>query len=184
MSEFTTINPYQPHLIAGRKRAKHLCQQLNALRADQRKARAPLYKELFAAATNPFIEPDFYCDYGSNIYLGENFYANHHCVMLDAADIRIGDRVLFGPAVHLYTTTHPTNPAERAKGTEYIAPITIGNDCWLGGGTLVMPGITIGEGSVIGAGSVVTKSIPANRVALGNPCRVIRAVDADDNAEQ
>lgn len=174
MTEFISVDPFEPQLIAARKRAKHLCQQLNALRADQRKARQLLYSQLFGASINPFIEPDFYCDYGSNIYLGENFYANHHCIFLDAADIRIGDRVLLGPAVHLYTTTHPVDAQERATGKELIAPITIGNDCWLGGNTLVMPGVTIGERTVIGAGSVVTKSIPSGVVAVGNPCRIMR----------
>lgn len=177
MIELTTTNPYEPSLLAARKRAKHLCQQLNVLRADQRKARQLIYAQLFGAAPNPFIEPEFFCDYGSNIFLGENFYANHHCVMLDAAEIRIGDRVLFGPGVHLYTTTHPIDPIERASGKELIAPITIGDDCWLGGNTQVMPGISIGEKSVIGAGSVVTKSIPAGAVAVGNPCRVIRLIN-------
>ncbi|MGM8227127.1 sugar O-acetyltransferase [Cellvibrio sp. ARAG 10.3] len=174
MIELTLINPYEPERLAARKRAKHLCQQLNNLRADQRKARQLLYAQLFAEADNPFIEPDFYCDYGSHIYLGENFYANHHCLMLDAADIRIGKRVKFGPGVHLYTTTHPIDAAQRATGQVLAAPITIGDDCWLGGNTLVMPGVTIGEKSVVGAGSVVTRSIPAGVVAMGNPCRVVR----------
>lgn len=176
MSEFTSVNPFEPQLIAGRKRAKHLCQQLNALRADQGKARQILYAELFGAANKPYIEPDFYCDYGKNIFLGEKFYANHHCVMLDPAEIHIGNRVMFGPAVHLYTTTHPLDPAERATGKEFIAPIHIGDDCWLGGNVVVLAGVTIGASSVIGAGSVVTHSIPAGVVAVGNPCRVLRSI--------
>ena len=174
LTELTLINPFEPERLAARKRAKHLCQQLNNLRADQRKARQLLYAQLFAEAENPFIEPDFYCDYGSHIYLGENFYANHHCLMLDAADIRIGKRVKFGPGVHLYTTTHPLDATQRAAGHVLIAPIIIGDDCWLGGYTQVMPGVTIGEKSVIGAGSIVTRSIPAGVVAMGNPCRVVR----------
>lgn len=177
MTEFICVNPYDPELVIARKRAKHLCQQLNALRADQRKARQIIYTQLFGAAVNPFIEPDFYCDYGSNIYLGENFYANHHCIMLDAAEIHIGKRVLLGPAVHLYTTTHPLDPIERASGKEFIAPITIGDDCWLGGNTVVMPGVTIGAETVIGAGSLVTKSIPAGVVAAGTPCKIMREID-------
>src|SRR5690606_17260780 len=152
-------------LIAARKRAKHLCQQINALRADQRKARQLLYQQLFGSVNNAYIEPDFYCDYGSNIYLGENFYANHHCIMLDAAEIRIGNRVLLAPNVQLYTTTHPLDAAERASGIELTAPITIGDDCWLGGGAIVMPGVSVGARSVIGAGSVITRSIPPGVVA-------------------
>lgn len=176
MTELTPINPFEPERLAARKRAKHLCQQLNNLRADQRKARQLLYAQLFAEADNPFIEPDFYCDYGSHIYLGEGFYANHHCLMLDAADIRIGKRVKFGPGVQLYTTTHPMDAVARAAGQVLAAPITIGDDCWLGGQTIVMPGVTIGEKTVIGAGSIVTRSIPAGVVAMGNPCRVVRDI--------
>lgn len=176
MTELISINPFEPERLAARKRAKHLCQQLNNLRADQRKARQLLYAQLFAEADNPFIEPDFFCDYGSHIYIGEDFYANHHCLMLDAVDIRIGKRVKFGPGVHLYTTTHPLDAGARAAGMVLAAPITIGDDCWLGGQTIVMPGVSIGEKSVIGAGSIVTRSIPAGVVALGNPCRVVRDI--------
>lgn len=178
MTEFISINPFDPEWLALRKRAKHLCQQLNALRADQRKARQIVYAQLFGAAMNPYIEPDFYCDYGKNIYLGEKFYANHHCVMLDAASIHIGDRVLLGPGVQLYTTTHPLDPDERASGRELIAPINIGDDVWLGGNAIVMPGVTIGPKTVIGAGSVVTKSLPAGVVAVGNPCKILRSIDS------
>jgi maltose O-acetyltransferase len=180
MMQFTTVNPFEPQLLAARKRAKHLCQQINALRADQRKARQLLYQQLFGSVDKAYIEPDFYCDYGSNIYLDENFYANHHCVMLDAAEIRIGARVRLAPNVQLYTTTHPLDAVERASGMELIAPIIIGDDCWLGGNVIVMPGVTIGASSVIGAGSVVTHSIPAGVVALGAPCRVIREITAAD----
>lgn len=180
MQSLTSVNPFAPELIAARKRAKHLCQQLNAFRADQTKARRPLYNELFGASNRPYIEPDFYCDYGSNIFLGENFYANHHCVMLDGAEIRIGDRVALGPGVHLYTTTHPLNAVQRATGEEFIAPIVIGDDCWLGGGVMVMPGVTIGARSVIGAGSVVTRSIPEGVLAMGNPCRVVREIEPNE----
>jgi maltose O-acetyltransferase len=174
MTEFTTVNPFEPQLIAGRKRAKHLCQQLNALRADQRKARQIIHQQLFGQASNAYIEPTFFCDYGSNIYFGENFYANHHCVMLDAAEIRIGNGVMFGPGVHIYTTTHPLNAVERASGLELISPVTIGDNCWLGGGAMVMPGIAIGANTVIAAGSLVTRSIPAGVLAMGSPCRVVR----------
>lgn len=169
------FNPAEGQHRAARKRAKKMCMQLNAFSVDQTKARQPIYQELFGSVSTAFIEPDFFCDYGYNIFLGENFFANHHCVMLDAATITIGNRVLLGPAVHLYTTTHPLNAVERASGMQLVAPIVLEDDCWIGGNTVIMPGVTVGKGAVIGAGSVVTQSIPANTVAAGNPCRVIRA---------
>lgn len=146
--------------------------QLNAFRADQLKARQPLYRELFGSFSSGFIEPDFYCDYGYNIFLGDNFFANHHCIMLDADTITIGNRVLLGPGVHIYTTTHPLDAVERASGMQCSAPIVIEDDVWIGGNSVVMPGVTLGKGAVIGAGSVVTRSIAAGTVAFGNPCRV------------
>jgi maltose O-acetyltransferase len=160
--------------FSARKRAKLLCTQINAIPVHLLKQRLPLYQQLFGAVSSAFIEPDFYCDYGRNIYLGEDFFANHHCVMLDAAEIRIGARVLLGPAVHLYTTTHPVNAAQRAAGMQLCAPIHLEDDCWIGGNTVIMPGVTIGARAVVGAGSVVTKNIPADSVASGNPCRVQR----------
>jgi maltose O-acetyltransferase len=168
----TPFNPGEAHHRAARQRAKKLCMQLNGFRVDQRKAREPIYRELLGQFSTAFIEPDFFCDYGYNIFLGENFFANHHCVMLDAAPIHVGNNVLLGPAVHLYTTTHPLDAAERASGLQLCAPITIEDDVWIGGNSVVMPGVTIGRGAVIGAGSVVTKSIPAGAVAVGNPAVV------------
>lgn len=176
MHDFLEINPFAPELIQARKRAKQLCNQLNMLRADQMKARKPLYEQLFAQVSSAYIEPNFFCDYGSNIFLGEKFYANHNCIILDAAEVRIGNRVMLGPNVHIYTTTHPTDPIERATGKELCAPVTLGDDCWIGGGAIILPGVTIGKGSVIGAGSVVTKNIPDGVVAVGNPCRVIKSI--------
>lgn len=170
------FDPTLPAHRAARQRAKQLCQQINALRSQQLKARAPLYRDLFAQVGRAFIEPDFFCDYGYHIRLGERFFANHHCVMLDAAPITIGDDVLLGPSVHLYTTTHPLDAAERARGLQWAAPITLGNQVWLGGQTVVMPGVTIGDRTVVGAGSVVTRSLPADVVACGNPCRISRAL--------
>ena len=175
MNPFTEVNPHDPQLRAERKRAKQLCQQLNALPADQIKARKPIYQQLFGQVSSAYIEPNFYCDYGSNIFLGEKFYANHNCVILDCAEVRIGDRVMFGPSVQIYATTHPLDPLERATGKEFCAAITIGDDCWIGGGAIILAGVTIGKGSVIGAGSVVTKDIPDSVVAAGNPCSVIRS---------
>ena len=176
MHPFNETNPFEPELMAGRKRAKLLCQQLNALRADQTKARKPIYQQLFGQVSSAYIEPHFFCDYGSNIFLGEKFYANHNCIILDVAEVRIGDRVMFAPNVQIYATTHPLDPVERATGKEFCAAVTIGDDCWIGGGAIILAGVTIGKGSVIGAGSVVTKDIPEGVVATGNPCKVIRTI--------
>lgn len=170
-ADLVAFNPAEPQHRAARQRAKKLCQQLNSFRVDQRKAREPLYRELFGQVSTAFIEADFFCDYGYNITLGDNFFANHHCVMLDAAPLIIGNNVLLGPAVHLYTTTHPLDASQRASGLQLAAPITIEDDVWIGGHSVIMPGVTIGRAAVIGAGSVVTRSIPAGAVAMGNPCR-------------
>ncbi len=126
------------------------------------------------------IEPPFRCDYGSNIEVGNNFYANFNCVMLDVGKITIGENVMFGPNVSLYTAGHPLHPTSRTSGYEYGIPITIGDSVWLGGSTVVNPGVTIGDNVVIGSGSVVTKDIPANSVAVGNPCKVIHTVTEAD----
>lgn len=176
MNPFNEVNPFAAELVAGRKRAKQLCQQLNALRADQTKTRKPLYQQLFGQVSRAYIEPHFFCDYGSNIFLGDGFYANHNCVILDVAEVRIGNNVMFGPNVQIYATTHPLDPQERATGKEFCAAVTIGDDCWIGGGAIILAGVTIGNGSVIGAGSLVNKDIPAGVVAVGNPCKVIKTL--------
>jgi len=176
IKDFTPVDPFAPELVAARKRAKTLCQQLNALRADQHKARKPIYQQLFGKVSSAYIEPHFFCDYGSNIFLGERFYANHNCVILDVGEVHIGDRVMFGPNVQIYGTSHPLDAVERASGKEFYAPVVIGNDCWIGGGAIILPGVTIGNATVIGAGSVVTQDIPAGVVAVGNPCRVIKTI--------
>lgn len=178
MHPFVEVNPFAPELVAARKRAKLLCQQLNTLRADQTKARKPIYQQLFGKVSRAYIEPTFYCDYGSNIFLGESFYANHNCVILDGAEVRIGDRVMFGPNVQVYTTTHPLDATERATGKELCAAVAIGDDCWIGGGAIILAGVSIGAGSVVGAGSLVNKDIPAGVVAAGNPCRVMKEIAA------
>jgi maltose O-acetyltransferase len=180
MNPLVEKNPFTPESAAARKHAKHLCQQLNALRADQTKARKPLYQQLFAQVERAYIEPNFFCDYGTNIFLGDGFYANHNCVILDGAEVRIGARVMLGPNVQIYTTTHPLDASERATGKEFCAAVSIGDDCWIGGGAIILPGVTIGAGAVIGAGSVVTKDVPAAVVAAGNPCRIIKPETATD----
>lgn len=130
--------------------------------------------------TNIFINPPFHCDYGFNIYIGKNFFANYNCTILDVAEVEIGDNVLFAPNVAIYTAGHPVHPVARASGYEYGAKVKIGNNVWIGGNAVVNPGVTIGDNTVIGSGSVVTKDIPANVIAAGNPCRVIREITDED----
>lgn len=129
---------------------------------------------------NLAVMPPFYCDYGSHIHVGKNFFANYNCTILDVAKVEIGDNVLFAPNVSLYTAGHPIHPLSRNSGYEYGIPVKIGNNVWVGGNVVITPGVTIGDNVVIGAGSVVTKDIPANVVAAGNPCKVIRAITEDD----
>ena len=165
---------FDPALLAARTRAKQLLHRLNVteyLLTDA--ARQILAERLPHAGENLWVEPPFHCDYGSNIYCGDNVYFNVNCVVLDAARISIGSNVLFGPGVQLYAATHPLDAAVR-RTLELTKPITIGNDCWLGGGAIVCPGVSIGDGCVIGAGAVVTKNIPAYSLAVGNPARVVK----------
>lgn len=124
-----------------------------------------------------YINPPFYCDYGKQIHVGKRFFANFHFTVLDEAPVTIGDDVFIGPNVSLYTACHSTLPEERNTRHEWAKPITIGNNCWLGGSVTVVPGVTIGDNCTIGAGSVVTHDIPANSIAVGNPCRVIKHID-------
>lgn len=164
-----------PTLVAERLRARRLCQAYNALPPDaDEDQRAELLLALFGAPTNVCLTPPFYCDYGRNIELGNNVYFNFNCVILDVAPVHIGANVLFGPAVQVYTASHPLDAAERRQGLEFGKPITIGNDVWIGGAAVICPGVTIGDGAVIGAGSVVTRSLPARVFAAGSPCRIIR----------
>lgn len=129
---------------------------------------------------NIYFEPPFHCEYGNHIEVGENFYANVNCIMLDVGKITIGDNVLFGPNVSIYTAGQPIHPESRNSGYEYGIPVTIGSNVWIGGSCVILPGVSIGNNVVIGAGSVVTKDIPDNVCAAGNPCRVIREItDAD-----
>jgi maltose O-acetyltransferase len=130
---------------------------------------------LFGVQTDACVTPPFFCDCGSNIELGRNVYFNFNCVILDVAKVSIGSNVLFGPAVQIYTASHPMDAAERRSGVECGKPIRIGNVVWVGGGAIVCPGVSIGVGAVIGAGSVVIKDIPPGVFAAGNPCRVIRS---------
>jgi maltose O-acetyltransferase len=154
-------NASDSELVTGRKNASRLTRSYNATSEQEKEQRTQILSELFGAmGQNINIEPPFYCDYGSNIYL-------------DCTSVHIGEKVLCGPSVHIYTASHPTDPEVRRSGLELAAPVKIGNNVWIGGGAIVCPGVTIGDDTTIGAGSVVVKDIPARVVAAGNPCRVI-----------
>lgn len=169
-------DPMDPNLVAGRDRARDLCQKLNATREAQREERRRILEELLGAGGGSvWMQPPFFCDYGSNIFLGERVFFNFNCVVLDVCEVRVGDFTLFGPAVQVYTATHPMD-AELRRKQEFAKPIAIGSDVWVGGGAIICPGVRIGSKSVIGAGSVVTRDIPDGVFAAGNPCRVIREV--------
>jgi maltose O-acetyltransferase len=168
-------DPADAELLTMRRRARDLCREFNHSRGAEQELRARVLRELLGASgANLHIEPPFFCDYGSHIFAGDNVYFNFDCVVLDVAEVRIGDNVLCAPKVQLYTASHPLDFALRREGLETAAPIEIGDDVWLGGGAIVCPGVKIGARSVIGAGSVVTKNIPAGVLAVGNPCRVLR----------
>ncbi len=169
-------DPHDPELVQARERARDLCQELNATREGEQELRRRILKTLFGSGGDSvWMQPPFYCDYGSNILLGERVFFNFNCVILDVCPVTIGDFTLFGPAVQIYTATHPMNADLRRK-QEFAKPIAIGSDVWVGGGAIVCPGVRIGARSVIGAGSVVTRDIPEGVFAAGNPCRVIRAI--------
>lgn len=154
--------------------AKKLCNEFNRLDVEDTEKRNNIIKKLFKRTGKTFlILPNFYCDYGFNIEIGEKFFANHNLIILDANKVIFGDNVQIGPNCGFYTSGHPIDKDLRRK-VEFAKPITIGNDVWIGGNVCVMPGVKIGDNTVIGAGSVVTKDIPSNVVAVGNPCKVVR----------
>jgi maltose O-acetyltransferase len=169
-------DPLDPELVAARLRARDLCRDLNATRESDEPDRRRILRELFGRGGDTvWMQPPFYCDYGSNIELGERVFFNFNCVVLDVCPVRIGDFTLFGPSVQIYTPMHPFN-AEQRRSQEFGKPIEIGSDVWVGGGAIILPGVRIGSRTVIGAGSVVTRDIPDGVFAAGNPCRVIRAL--------
>ncbi|MFC7735338.1 sugar O-acetyltransferase [Roseomonas sp. GCM10028921] len=171
-----------PGLVADRARVRDLCQQLNASREVEEELRRDLCRQIFGQGGDTvWMQPPFYCDYGSNIELGERVFFNFNCVVLDVCRVRIGAYTFFGPAVQILTPMHPMDAALRRQ-QEYGKPVEIGSDVWVGAGALILPGVTVGSGSVIGAGSVVTRDIPAGVFAAGNPCRVIRTITADERA--
>ncbi|NEM98097.1 sugar O-acetyltransferase [Pontibacter burrus] len=167
-----------PQLSEERTKTRLLLQQLNNSREDYPIERARILRELIPyAGEGLWLQPPFYCDYGYNMIIGEKVFFNFNCVVLDVMPVTIGSRTLFGPNVQIYTATHPLNYKERATGLESAKPITIGEDVWVGGSVVICPGVTIGDRTVIGAGSVVTKDIPADVFAAGNPCKVIRELE-------
>lgn len=163
------------------KRSRQLTRIFNQTTEEQAEYRQTLLKELFKkTGKNIYMEPPFRCDYGSNISIGNNFYANFDCIFLDVAEIKIGENVMFGPKVNLLTPGHPIDSVVRNAGLEFGKEIQIGDNVWIGGNVVVNPGVTIGSNTIIGSGSVVTKHIPENVIAAGNPCRVIRPIIEED----
>lgn len=162
--------------LAGERSAcRRLCHDYNMLPPGDTERRMEIVRRLFGRTGRNFlIEQPFHCDYGYNIEIGENFYANVNCVILDCAKVTFGDNVFVAPNCGFYTAGHPLDAPTRARGLEYARPIRVGNDVWIGGNVCVLPGVTIGDGCVIGAGSVVTRDIPSGSLACGNPCRVVR----------
>lgn len=167
-----------PELLAEVFAGKDMCQRYNSLQASDATAQRALLKEMLGTChDDTYINPPFYCDYGKQIHVGKGFFANFHFTVLDEAPVTIGDNAFIGPNVSLYTACHSTIPAERNTRYEWAKPITIGNNCWLGGSVTVLPGVTIGDNCTIGAGSVVSHDIPANSIAVGNPCHVIKTLE-------
>lgn len=170
-----------PELNAARHRADLLCRQLNALPMSEIALRMQMLRQLLGqVGENCVINPQFRCDYGCNIRMGENVFINYNCVILDCAPVTFGDNVFIAPNCGFYTAGHPVDYPIRNAFLEFAKPITVGDNVWIGGNVVVLPGVTIGSGSVIGAGSVVSRDIPENVVAVGNPCRPVRSIQQGD----
>lgn len=163
-----------------RRRAEQLCFELNATAPQNEDKRESILRELIKNAQDFCIKPPFICEYGDYIYLGRNFFANYNCKLMDGGKITFGDNVLIGPDCTFVTATHPTDPAKRLAGYQQFRNISVGSNVWFGAGVTVCPGVSIGDNCTIGAGSVVVRDIPANCVAAGNPCRVIRKLDNNE----
>ena len=165
-------------LVKERHEARLLFQKINALTDKDKPLRDKLFYDLFGEAGEKlFVEPPFYCDYGYNIKVGYNVFMNYNCCILDVMEVTMGNNVLIGPNVQIYTATHPMDAKTRATWLEFAKPIHIGSDVWIGGGAILCPGITVGNGVVIGAGAVVTKDVPDNVFVAGNPAKVIKIID-------
>jgi maltose O-acetyltransferase len=171
-------NPADPILLKERVEARHKVRIYNQTLETEGDKRTKLLKELLGSTgENVYMEPNIRFDYGYNTYVGENFFANFDCTILDVCEVRFGDNCLLGPNVQIYTATHPLNPTERNSGKEYAKPITFGNNVWIGGSAVINPGVTIGNNVVIAAGAVVTKNVPDNVVVGGNPAKIIKQIE-------
>ncbi|MDZ5783099.1 sugar O-acetyltransferase [Marinococcus luteus] len=170
--------PHDPELAAERLEAKLLLEEYNSISVRERERSNQLLQEIVGTmGEEARISPPFWCDYGYNIYLGNHFFANFNCVMLDEAPITFGDGVMLGPGVHIYTVNHPMEEVSRATLQEYGSPVTIGHNVWIGGGAIINPGVRIEDGAVIASGAVVTKDVSARTLVGGNPARLIRLLD-------
>jgi maltose O-acetyltransferase len=173
-----------PELVADAERAQRLVARYNAASGEASEARMALLRRLCGSVGDgAVIRPLFACDYGYNIRLGRNAFINFNCVFLDCAPIEIGDNLQMGPAVQIYTAAHPLEADVRRSGLEYARPVRIGHDVWIGGGAIILPGVTIGDGSVVGAGSVVVRDVPAAKVVAGNPARILRSLEGRKDME-
>lgn len=176
---------YDRELMEARTRCKDICHEFNSLYPSEEEKQKGLLKGLLGKTGEEFrVTAPFWCDYGFNIELGENFYVNHNCVILDCAKVTFGDNVFVGPDCGFYTAGHPIDAKQRNQGLEYARPIHVGDNVWIGGGVRVLPGVSIGEGAVIGSGSVVTKDIPPRVIAAGNPCRVMREIKEESEPDR
>lgn len=169
--------PSDPELVDARRRARELTGEFNDTAPSEVDRRRSLLEDLLGRVDGDIhVEPPFRCDYGEQIGVGDGFYANFDCVVLDVCPVEFGDRCLLGPGVHVYTATHPLDAEQRASGLESGRPVSIGDDVWIGGQAVINPGVTVGDGAVIGSGAVVTGDVPSNVVVQGNPAEVVREI--------
>lgn len=174
-------DPHDPELVAERERARALTRRYNDTAATDDRGRRELLEELLGSLGEEcHVEPPFRCDYGYNVHVGEDFYANFDCVVLDVCRVEIGRNCRIGPGVHVYTATHPLGARERIDGSESGEPVAIGDDVWICGRAVINPGVTVGDGAVVGSGAVVTEDVPDRVVVEGNPATVVRELEADE----
>lgn len=167
-----------PELVEERERARELTRRYNETTPSESERRRDLLGELFGSVSEEIhVEPPFRCDYGYNIHVGDNFYANFDCVVLDVCRVEIGRNCFVGPGVHIYTATHPIDANERASGSEYGRPVTVGDDVWIGGQAVLNPGVAVGDGAVIASGAVVTDDVPDDVIVQGNPAEIVKELD-------